>query len=100
MRRLQEKFRGLRWMPLEPEYLNYTSTQVLFIGEGQGSLEKATEIQSKDQEQGKDDPLKQIEDLEHEDEIRVQHLDAQGKDAIFADLRLHVVEYPKVQTTW
>lgn len=30
-----KKFRGLRWMPLEPELLDYQNTQFLIIGEGE-----------------------------------------------------------------
>lgn len=29
----QEKFKGLRWIPLIPELLNYDQTQLLVIGE-------------------------------------------------------------------
>jgi len=66
-----QKFRGLRWMPLEPELLDYNNTQILIIGEGLGSVEKATEEQEGDAEDGKKEaPVEEIEKLE--DEVSLQ----------------------------
>lgn len=42
-RSTQEKFRGLRWIPLTPELLDYDNTQVLVIGESIGIKEEMTE---------------------------------------------------------
>lgn len=42
---------------------------------GENSVEKSLEPQDKDVEAGKMPPLKEMEKLEGEDEIRVKHLD-------------------------
>ena len=92
-----DEFRGRRWMPLQPKHLEYPNAQLLIIGESRG-LDHATEALDRDQRNGKETPLEEMEKLEGEDEIRVKHL--QGDDAVFADLGLSSKEYPKVQTTW
>lgn len=62
-------------MPLEPKLLNYDNTQFLIIGHGDEALEKAAKPQDgEDQRPDKETPLEAIEKLEHEDEIRVEHL--------------------------
>jgi hypothetical protein len=64
---IQKKFRGLRWMPLEPELLNYEGAQMLIIGEAQGELGKAVEEQSKDEKDGeKEKPVEEMEKLGEE----------------------------------
>lgn len=64
---IMQKFRGLRWMPLKPEVLDYDNTQILIIGEGMGSVEKATEEQEDDaKESAKDAPVEEMEKLEEE----------------------------------
>ena len=68
-----EEFRGLRWMPLQPKHLDYPNAQLLIIGESHG-LDHATEAMDRDQKQGKETPLEEMEKLEGEDEIRVKHL--------------------------
>jgi len=47
---------------------------------------------------GKEKPVDEMDKLEDEDSIRVEHL--KGDDAIFGDLGLSSKEYPKMQTTW
>jgi hypothetical protein len=59
-------------MPLQPKLLDYKNTQFLLIGEGIGELGKAVEQQAGDER--KETPLEEMEKLEHEDEIRVEHL--------------------------
>lgn len=112
-----KRFRGLRWMPLEPELLDYENTQFLVIGEGMGNVEKATEEQQRDEnDEKKEAPAEEMEKLEEEvslspnsaeyneitsypqDQIRIEHL--KGDDPIFADLGLSSKEYPGMQTTW
>ena len=62
-------------MPLEPKLLNYENTQFLIIGHKDDALEKAAKPQDgEDQKSEKETPLEEIEKLEHEDEIRVEHL--------------------------
>jgi hypothetical protein len=38
---MRENFRGLRWIPLAPEFLDYTNTQLLVIGEAFGIMREA-----------------------------------------------------------
>lgn len=61
-------------MPLQPKHLDYANAQFIVIGEASGDLSKATEPQPKDEKHDKDTPLEEMEKLEHEDEIRVEHL--------------------------
>ncbi|KAL8907986.1 MAG: hypothetical protein Q9207_001060 [Kuettlingeria erythrocarpa] len=93
-----DEFHGRGWMPLEPKLLDYENTQFLLIGHKEDSLEKATVPQPDDEENGKEAPKEELEKLEHEDGLRVQHL--KGDDSVFEDLGLDSKEYPKLQTTW
>ncbi|MCJ1310023.1 hypothetical protein MMC25_003684 [Agyrium rufum] len=93
-----DEFRSLRWAPLQPKYLDYENTQLLLIGSGVDDLSKATEQQPKDDKHDKDTPLEEMERLEREDEIRIEHL--KGDDSVFEDLGLSSKEYPKVPSTW
>ncbi|GME39919.1 uncharacterized protein LTHEOB_2015 [Neofusicoccum parvum] len=94
-----EEFRGRAWAPVKPNYLQYDNVQVLLIGEGAGdNLGRALEPKSKDQKAGKEEPQEELEKLEHEDELRVEHL--HGDDTVFDDLKISKDEYPKVPTTW
>lgn len=68
---LLDEFRGLRWTPLEPKFLDYANAQFLIIGE---SYDNAVEQRPKDEREGNGLPSEEIEKLEGEDEIRVKHL--------------------------
>jgi hypothetical protein len=57
---VKETFRGLRWINLVPEHLDYRFTQILFIGEKPSIAG--------------DETVHQLEKLEDEDEARVNHL--------------------------
>ena len=80
--RIIDEFHGRGWMPLEPKLLNYENTQFLIIGHKDHALEKAAEPQDEedqkadkeDQKADKETPMEELEKLEHEDEIRVEHL--------------------------
>lgn len=61
-------------MPLQPKLLQYTNTQFLLIGHSSSEIEKATELQPNDQANEKDTSLEEMENLENEDELRVEHL--------------------------
>jgi len=64
---IQKKFRNLRWMPLEPELLDYQNAQFLIIGEGMGELGRAVEEQKKDaKDDEKEKPEEEMEKLEEE----------------------------------
>jgi hypothetical protein len=117
---IQKKFRNLRWMPLQPELLNYQFTQMLLIGEGQGDFGHALDEMSKDsKDDEKDAPEEVLEQLEEEvsalscilwnaleeklpmkvkDHHRVKHLEED--DPVFADLGLSGKEFSKIQTSW
>ncbi len=62
-------------MPLHPKLLDYENTQFLLIGHNDDALEKAAKPQNGEEtETEKETPLEEMETLEHEDEIRVEHL--------------------------
>ncbi|KAI1778455.1 hypothetical protein F4818DRAFT_301668 [Hypoxylon cercidicola] len=93
-----DEFRALRWMGTQPKHLNYPNTQFLLIGESSG-IQKATEPQ-KDQEDGQEKPIEELEKLEDEDTHRVEGLQGDDSEAIFADLHARAKDYPKLQTTF
>jgi len=76
-----DEFRSLRWMPLQPKLLDYVNTQILIIGHKDDAVEKATVQQSEDEKKEIDTPMEEMEKLEHEDELRVEHL--KGKQVTF-----------------
>ena len=61
-------------MPLQPKFLDYKNCQILLIGSGTSDLSKATDQSGGDAKTNEDTPLEEMEKLEHEDEIRVEHL--------------------------
>ena len=61
-------------MPLQPKLLDFVNTQFLVIGHKDNALEKATVQQTDDEKADKAAPVEEMEKLEHEDEIRVEHL--------------------------
>ena len=71
-----DEFHGRGWMPLQPKLLNYENSQFLIIGHGDDALEKATKAQDGEEEEPEvETPLEEVEKLEKEDELRVEHLD-------------------------
>ncbi|KAF2028756.1 tetrapyrrole biosynthesis, uroporphyrinogen III synthase [Setomelanomma holmii] len=90
-----EEFRGLAWSEVKPKYLDHEYCQILLIGE---NLEKGVEPTTKDKKHDKETPQEELEKLEHEDELRVQHLN--GDDSVFDDLKISKKDYPTVPTTW
>lgn len=75
-----QKFRGLRWMPLEPELLDYDNTQILLIGGG--SFEKAVEGQEKDVKENENEaPAEEMEKLEDEVSFRICSIKVVSKEA-------------------
>ena len=61
-------------MGTQPKHLDYVNAQFLLIGESGGELGKAVEQQDKDAKEDKETPAEELEKLEHEDEIRADHL--------------------------
>ena len=72
-----EEFRGLAWAEVKPKYLDHEYCQILLIGE---NTDKAVEPTKKNEKHDKETPKEEIEQLEHEDELRVQHLKGKHKD--------------------
>jgi hypothetical protein len=65
--KIQERFRELRWMPLEPQLLDYENTQVLLIGEGMDNFGHAADEMSTDKRDSeKETPVEELEKLEEE----------------------------------
>lgn len=96
---MQEEFRGLRWMPLQPKHLEYPNCQLLLIGEHAGELGKAVDSVAKDDKNdAKETPQEELEKLEGEDEIRAEAL--KEDNLVFEDLKISHKDYPKLQTTW
>ncbi|KAF2845196.1 hypothetical protein T440DRAFT_408553 [Plenodomus tracheiphilus IPT5] len=89
------EFRNLAWSEVKPKYLDYEYCQILLIGE---EVNSAVEPAKKDQKHDKETPQEELEKLEHEDELRVQHL--HGDDSVFDDLKISKREYSQVPTTW
>lgn len=61
----------MAWAQVKPKYLDFEYCQILLIGE---NVDKAVEPTKKDQKHDKETPQAELEQLEHEDELRVQHL--------------------------
>lgn len=89
MARIIEEFRGLAWTEVKPKYIDYEYCQILLIGE---HLEKGVEPTQKDQKHDKETPQNELEKLEHEDELRVEHLHGKFTPAILeSGCLLHIV---------
>ncbi|TKA77769.1 hypothetical protein B0A55_04686 [Friedmanniomyces simplex] len=89
-----DEFGSLGWLPARPEHLNYANAQVLLIGEdfnGDGT-------QKDEKDKSKETPVEELEQLEHEDELRIEHL--KGDDTVYLDLGISAKDYPSVKTTW
>ena len=61
-------------MPLQPRFLDYANAQILLIGHHENALEKATDQEQDGEDNNKDKPLEEMEKLEDEDQIRIDHL--------------------------
>ena len=79
-------------MPLEPKLLGYDNTQFLLIGHKEGALEKATVPQPEDEENRKEAPKEEMEKLEHEDDLRIEHLKGQSQST--SPYFLHAIVVP------
>jgi hypothetical protein len=69
-----DEFRGRAWMPLNPKHLNYANAQMLLIGENFDSSSNLDPVPKDQKDANKKTPQEEIETLEHEDELRVEHL--------------------------
>lgn len=92
-----DEFRSLRWMGTLPKHL-VLNAQFLLVGESSG-IEKAMEPDDKDKDsKDKEKPIEEMEELEHEDVQRMEHLGKTDSDAIFLDLEAYAKDHPQLQT--
>ncbi|KAI5280518.1 hypothetical protein KEM54_003671 [Ascosphaera aggregata] len=93
-----EKMGDLRWVPVQPEFIDYLNAQIVIIGEKQESFGSGG--LTEDDEKGADGQTAadELEKLEHVDEVRVEKLN--GAEAIFDDLGLSKKQFPDVESTW
>lgn len=71
--RVLDKFGDLRWVPLQPEFLDYPNAQFLMIGEAQNDLGKAAFAMGGKQHH-EEEPGQELEKLSDEDQHRVDSL--------------------------
>lgn len=69
-----EEFHGRGWMPMHPKHLDYASGQMLLIGENFDTSANLEPKPKDEKDDAKETPLEELEKLEHEDELRVEHL--------------------------
>ncbi|KAK2823845.1 hypothetical protein FQN49_007562, partial [Arthroderma sp. PD_2] len=86
-----DDFRNLRWVPLEPKFIDYPNAQFMMLGEAQGRLGKGG--MTEERAPGEENAGEELENLEHEDEIRADSLD--DSDKVFEDLGLSAKQFPK-----
>ncbi|RMY78365.1 hypothetical protein D0863_00731 [Hortaea werneckii] len=92
-----DEFGSRGWLPTKPQHLDYANACTLLIGES--SALDALEAKPQDaQDENKETPAEEIEKLEHEDEIRIEHM--KGDDTVYADLGISKKDYPTVKSTW
>ncbi|CRG88189.1 hypothetical protein PISL3812_05216 [Talaromyces islandicus] len=92
------KFRDLRWVPTEPELLDYPNSQFLMIGEAQDNLGKAGEALPGAEKETKERPADELGKLEGENEERVDAL--AGDHTIFDNLGLDAKKYGELPKVW
>ncbi|KAL5337323.1 hypothetical protein BJX70DRAFT_248843 [Aspergillus crustosus] len=94
-----QKFKDLRWIPTEPELLDYPNAQFLMVGSAVGDLGKAATAESGDKRPEEQQPEEELTKMEDENEARIEALG--GDHAIYKDLGYHAkVKYSKPATTW
>lgn len=71
---MRERFGDYRWIPLEPEFIDYTNAQFLMIGEAHHELGKAAVAEPGDKRPEESQPGDELEKLGEENEERVDHL--------------------------
>ena len=76
-----DEFRGRGWMPVHPKHLNYANAQMLLIGEDFDSSSNLDPAPKDEKDGAKETPQEELEKLEHEDELRVEHLKGKSKSS-------------------
>ncbi|OKL56688.1 hypothetical protein UA08_07991 [Talaromyces atroroseus] len=92
-----EKFQHYRWIPTEPELLDYPNAQFLMIGSAQSQLGRAGGAHV-DDKGTKKDPAEELGQLEEENEERVETL--AGDHSIFDDLGVDVKRHESLPSAW
>lgn len=69
-----EEFRGRGWMPVQPKHLNYDNASMLLIGENFDTSSNLDPTAKDEKNDAKETPQEELEKLENEDELRVEHL--------------------------
>ncbi|KAL3482441.1 hypothetical protein BJX99DRAFT_2414 [Aspergillus californicus] len=96
---VQAKFRDLRWIPTEPDLLDFPNAQFLMVGSATGELGKAATAEPGDKRPEEEQPEEELVKMEGENEDRIETLG--GDHAIYEDLGYHAKDkYPKLLTTW
>ncbi|KAL1983112.1 hypothetical protein VTN96DRAFT_442 [Rasamsonia emersonii] len=95
---VMEKFADLRWVPAEPELLDYPNAQFLMIGEAQDNLGKGGISEAGGKEPNQEQPGEVLEKFEDENLGRIESL--KGDHSVYEDLGMDAKKYPKVPTTW
>lgn len=113
---MREKFGDLRWVPLQPEFIEYPNAQILMIGGATDSWGKAATAEGVKQPD-EPEPGQELERLAEENEHRVEHLEGKllesrlpllcasdvvyvGNDTVFQDLGMYANNYRALPTTW
>ncbi|KAL4921807.1 esterase-like activity of phytase-domain-containing protein [Aspergillus aurantiobrunneus] len=73
---VQEKFKDLRWIPAEPELLDYPNAQFLMVGSAIGDLGKAATAEPGDKRPEEEQPGEEVIKMEDENEDRIEALGA------------------------
>lgn len=71
---IMDEFRGRGWMPAHPKHLDYANAQVLLIGENFDTSSNLDPAPKDEKDDAKETPQEELEKLENEDELRVEHL--------------------------
>lgn len=69
-----EEFRGRSWMPAHPKHIDYNNASLLLIGEDFDSSSNLDPAPKDEKHDEKVTPQEELEKLENEDELRVEHL--------------------------
>ena len=72
---VREKFGDYRWVPLEPEFIDYPNAQFLMIGEAGDGLGKAASAEPDGKQAHETQPGEELEKMEHENEERIEALE-------------------------
>ncbi|KAI5302515.1 hypothetical protein KEM56_000629 [Ascosphaera pollenicola] len=95
---LVDKMGDLRWVPIQPEYIDYPNAQIVIIGEKEELFGSAGMTEDEQKGPHGETAADELVMLEHADEIRTDKLD--GAEAIFHDLGLSKDQFPSLESTW